>query len=416
MDKQKITAQRYKWVVLFAFMITMFIQQLLWITFAAITDSASVYYGVSDLSIGLLSMVFMIVYIIISIPASWMIDTYGFRVAVGLGAVLTGVFGILRGVFASSFIMVLVCQIGIALGQPLIINAVTKVAARWFPVKERGTASGLSWLAGYVGLIVGLAFTPYLSDVAGIPGMLYWYGILSVAAAVIFLLLARENKQKAQSENEEKVLVFDGLKKLLLKKDFILLTIVFFIGLGVFNGLSTWIENVLKPRGFSSYQAGIIGGVMVACGVLGSGIMPVLSDKFKNRTRFVILALAGSVPGLIGITYGRSYWLVLTSAGILGFFMLSTAPIGFQYGSEIAYPAPEGTSTGVLMQMGQISGIVFIFGMDMFKSAKTGSMGGPMIVLIILLILGALLSTRLKESDMLREKTDEDVPAEEKTA
>ena len=73
------------------------INQLLWITFAPITGSAAAYYGVTDLSIGLLSMSFMIVYIIVSIPASWVIDTYGLRVAVGVGAALTGIFGLLRG-------------------------------------------------------------------------------------------------------------------------------------------------------------------------------------------------------------------------------------------------------------------------------------------------------------------------------
>jgi len=42
--------------------------QLLWITFAPITSSAATYYGVSDLSIGLLSVSFMIAYLFVSIP------------------------------------------------------------------------------------------------------------------------------------------------------------------------------------------------------------------------------------------------------------------------------------------------------------------------------------------------------------
>jgi len=121
---------RYRWIVLAVFMAVVLVNQLAWITFAPITGAAAAYYGVSDLSIGLLSMSFMLVYIIVSIPASWIIDTYGFRLGVGIGAVLTGVFGLLRGLGGQNYTLVLISQIGIAVGQPFILNALTKVAAR----------------------------------------------------------------------------------------------------------------------------------------------------------------------------------------------------------------------------------------------------------------------------------------------
>ena len=162
-------------------------QPVLWITFAPITGAAARYYGVSDLSIGLLSLIFMLVYIIVSIPASWTIDTYGIRVAVGIGAVLTGVFGLLRGVVAQNYTLVLVCQIGIAVGQPFILNAVTTVAARWFPMGERATASGLGSLAIYLGILVGLVLTPYLMIRYGIGSMLLIYGIVAAVAALRLL-------------------------------------------------------------------------------------------------------------------------------------------------------------------------------------------------------------------------------------
>ena len=149
MEKTEFKIYGYRWVVLLVFMFVVAVNQLLWITFAPITGSAATYYGVSDLSIGHLSMSFMIVYIVVSIPASWTIDTYGIRVAVGIGAALTGIFGLLRGLLASDYTYVLIAQIGIAIGQPFILNAITSVAARWFPVEERATAAGTAiglWL------------------------------------------------------------------------------------------------------------------------------------------------------------------------------------------------------------------------------------------------------------------------------
>jgi MFS-type transporter involved in bile tolerance (Atg22 family) len=47
--------------------------------------------------------------------------------------------------------------------------------------------------------------------------------------------------------------------------------------------------------------------------------------------------------------------------------------------------------------MGQISGILFIFGMDSFKSPATGSMTLSLVVLIVLMLLGLVLSFFLKE-------------------
>jgi fucose permease len=115
MQQENFKVYGYRWIILVAFMFIVAVTQLLWITFAPITGDAAKYYSVPDLSIGLLSMSFMIVYIVVSIPASWVIDTYGIRVGVGIGAVLTAVFGLLRGVWASSYTLVLIAQIGVAI-------------------------------------------------------------------------------------------------------------------------------------------------------------------------------------------------------------------------------------------------------------------------------------------------------------
>ena len=404
MEQARFRVYGYRWIVLLAFMLVTVVNQLLWITFAPITGNAAKFYGVSDLSIGLLSMVFMIVYIFVSFPASWVIDTYGIRVGVGIGAALTGIFGLLRGLFAADYTLVLVSQIAVAIGQPFILNAITKVAARWFPIEERATASGLGSLAMYVGILLGLVLTPYLTIQFSIGGMLVAYGIAAVVAAVLFFALAKERPPTppCSADQEERSLVLDGLRQTLRKKQFILLMVIFFIGLGIFNGVTTWIEDILRPRGFSITEAGITGGLMIAGGIVGALVLPSLSDRYRKRVPFIVLALAGAVPGLVGITYATGYGLLLASAFVLGFFLLAAGPIGFQYGAETAYPAPEGTTNGLLLLMGQISGIVFIFAMDGFKSPETGSMAPALLALIGLMVVGLLLATRLRESALVK--------------
>jgi MFS family permease len=393
----------YRWIMLIVYMFIVAVNQLLWITFAPITSDATLYYGVSDLRIGILSMSFMIVYIVVSIPASWIIDTYGIRIGVGIGAVLTGFFGMLRGLVTNNYELLLIAQIGIAIGQPFLLNAITKMAARWFPIHERATASGLGTLAMYIGILAGMTLTPFLALGHGISGMLYIYGIIAMFAAVVFIVLAKEGPPTAPclAGQEERSLVYDGFKSTLRTRDFNWLMLIFFIGLGVFNSVTTWIEDILRPRGFTATQAGITGGLMILGGIVGALVVPMLSDHYRKRTPFIISALAGAMLGLAVLTFATSYWAVLAAAAALGFFLLSSGPIGFQYGAEITYPASEGTSNGMLLMMGQISGIAFIFGMDSFKSTVSGSMTNPLIVLIGLMALSLIISLRLKESAMM---------------
>jgi cyanate permease len=395
-----------RWIMLVIFMLLISANQLLWITFAPITGDASKYYAVSDLKIGILSMCFMIVYIVVSIPASWIIDKYGIRVGVGIGALFTGLFGMLRSVSGSDYNMLLMMQIGVAIGQPFILNAITKFAARWFPIEERATAAGLGSLAMYIGILAGMTVTPYLTLSSGMKGMLNIFGIFSVAIAAVFVIFIKEGPPTApcRPDQEERSLVFDGFMHTLRTKDFKWLMIIFFIGLGVFNSVTTWIEDIMRPRGFSATQAGITGGLMIVGGIIGALIIPLLSDKLKKRTPFIILALFGSTLGLTGITFATNYWLLLTSGMVLGFFLLSAGPVGFQYGAEITYPASEGTSNGMLLLMGQVSGIAFIFGMDSMKSAQTGSMTKSLVILIILMVISIGMSLRLSEAGLLDNK------------
>jgi cyanate permease len=399
MEHTEIRVYGYRWVVLLAFMLIIAANQFLWINFAPITNDAAAFYGVSDLSIGLLSMCFMIVYIFVSIPASWAIDTYGIKVAVGIGAVLTGGFGLMRGLVAQEYAWVLIAQIGIATGQPFILNAITTVAARWFPVQERATAAGLGSLAMYLGILLGVALTPYVTAHYQLNGALLIFGVVAVAAAIVFFVFIRERPPTPSSidSQAERSLVLDGLKESFRIRDFNRLLVIFFVGLGVFNAVTTWIEEILRPRGFSSIQAGNTGGLMILGGIFGAVLIPLLSDRSRKRVPYLLLAITGATVGLLGITFASSYAPLLLASFGFGFFLLSAGPVGFQYGAEITHPTPEGTSNGLLLLMGQISGILFIFGMDGFKSPETGSMTLPLVVLIGLLVVSFALGLQLGE-------------------
>jgi MFS family permease len=406
MEDSGIKVYAYRWVVLGAFMFINLTIQILWICFAAITGPAAEHYGVSDMQIGLLAMIFMVVYIPTAIPASWIIDKFGFKKGVGLGAVLLGVFGLLRGLLAHDYNLVLACTIGVALAQPLLLNSFTTLAAKWFPINERAMVSGLAVAAGFIGTAIGLMLTPFLVTKYGIGSMQMIYGVVTAVSAAIFLALAREVPPTPASPPgyEERALIFDGLKMILRQRDFRFCMFIFFVGIGVFNGVATWIENIVRPKGMTINQAGMLGGLLLIGGIAGAFVIPTLSDKYRKRKPFMLAGMILATPGLLGFTFFNSYPLLLVSVGILGFFMMGLGPIGYQYGAEITYPAPEGTSNGLLVLAGQIS-VVFIFGMEAMNNAF-GSFTPSLLLGVGLMVVNCILISQLKESKLIEEMSE----------
>lgn len=377
--------------------------QTLWIAYAPITGPAATFYGVTDLQIGLLAMSFMIAFIPLSIPVSWVIDTYGFRLAVGIGAALMGIFGMLRGLAGANYTLVLWSTIGIAVAQPFLLNAWTKVPANWFALEQRATAVGLVTLANLVGTALGMLLTPILTGTISIPAVQLIYGGVAAFSAVLFIVLSREAPPTPPCPpgQEVRALMLDGLKHALTVKPFWLYLFVSFIGLGIFNGITTWVENIIRPRGFTPTDAGTLGALMIAGGVIGAVVIPALSDKQRKRRRFLLIAFVGAIPFLAGLTFAASPLLLFASAFLMGFFLVSAMPVGMQYAAEITQPTPEGTSNGLIQLFGQAS-VVFVFIMEALKTAE-GSFTPALLLAIGLMIVSALLITQLK--DPIQKKT-----------
>jgi MFS family permease len=335
----------YRWVVLAVFMLVNLTIQTLWIAYAPITGPAAAFYGVGDLQIGLLAMAFMIAFIPLSIPVSWVIDTYGFRLAVSIGSVLMGIFGLLRGLAGSNYSLVLWSTVGIAVAQPFLLNAWTTVPAKWFAIEERATAVGLITLANLVGTALGMVLTPILIESMSIPGVQLIYGGVSAVCAVLFILLAREKPPTPPCApgQEVRALMLDGLKHALKVRPFWFDLAISFIGLGIFNGVTTWIEAIIRPRGFTPNDAGTLGALMIVGGIIGAVVIPSLSDRQRMRQRYLYVAFIGAIPGMVGLTFAASAWLLFSSAFVMGFFLVSAMPIAMQYAAEITYPTPEGT-------------------------------------------------------------------------
>jgi MFS family permease len=136
---------------------------------------------------------------------------------------------------------------------------------------------------------------------------------------------------------------------------------------------------------------------MLAGGVLGAVVIPPFSDREHKRQPYILLGLLLAVPGLAGLAFAAVDWLLFGSAFVLGFFLVSTSPIGMQYAAEITRPTPEGTSNGLIQLFGQAS-VVFVYVMERLRGSD-GSFTPALLLAIGLLLVSALLVTQMREPE-----------------
>jgi MFS family permease len=391
------SASSYRWVVLAVFCGLNLAIQLLWIAYAPVTTAAMAWYGVSERAIGALTMSFMVAFIPMSVPASWVIDSRGFRFGVGVGAALMGVCGPLRGLAGHSYPLALAATVGMAVAQPFFLNAWTKVAALWFPPGERATAVGVITLANLVGTAVGMALTPTLVERLGFDATHLVYGVFALGCSLAFFALARERPPSPPGPpgEEARSLMLDGLKHALSQPSFVIYLGMTFVGMGVFNGVMTWIEAIVRPRGLGSEDAGLLGAIVLVAGLVGAVVISPISDRHRRRRPYLVLGFALASPAVLGLGLAQSFAELALSAAVLGFFLVSTLPVGLQYAAELTRPTPEGTSSGILQLGGQLS-VVFVYAMEAARPAD-GSFTVPLELAAVLLMGGAVAATRLVE-------------------
>jgi len=220
----------------------------------------------------------------------------------------------------------------------------------------------------FVGILLGVLLTPFIIVGNDLSPMLLIYGILSLVIGALFVIFAKSRPLTPPTSEpiSEKVLMGEGLKKLFTNKSFLILVFLYFIGLGIFNMITTYIQAILIPSVYGDTFAGIVGGIMLFGGILGAIILSALSDKFQKKVVLMIISLAIAAISLFVFTFVTDEISLMLTAFLFGFGLLGAAPIALEYAVDITKPVPEASSNGILMMVGQIGGIIFILGLADF--------------------------------------------------
>jgi Na+/melibiose symporter-like transporter len=280
----------------------------------------------------------------------------------------------------------LISQIGISIGQPFVLNGITKLATSWFSPKEEATAVGLGSLSLFVGMMIALGATPWLVEGFGFSAMIWIYGIMGIVGMLAFLFFTREMPPTPAraSETLEELTSWGSIKHILKMRDFVILGFVALVGIGVFNGLATWLEKILNEvHNMPMTDAGNISAALILSGMIGCFVIPLISDKIGRRKPFLILA---SLVGALAVTafiFAKSYGLNMLNGVLIGFFLISALPIMLTMSAEITGLRYAGVSVGYLQLLGNAAAVVLVAAMESLRGSTGVLLSSENVPLIV---------------------------------
>jgi len=371
-----------RWFILALFVFYSASNAFQWTQLVIITSILEKYYSVSTLTVYWTSMIYMVVYIPLIIPASWLLDKKGLRLGVLLGSAGTCLGSWLK-VFSTGphqFWLTFLGQSVVAVSQIFILGIPAQLAATWFPPTQMSTATSIGVFGNQLGIALGFVLPAVVVQDQEDPSQ---YGLiggdlfrmfLSVAifTSVLFVTIVfafrdqpptPSNRAQDMKQNGEEESYITSIKNLCLNPGYILLLTTYGMNVGVFYAISTLLNTTVVAHfhyeGVTE-DAGRIGLVIVVCGMAGSMICGIILDKTHSYKATTLAVYFFSFVGMILYTFtfrfGKIGIVYFTSA-LLGFFMTGYLPLGFEFAAEITYPESEGTSSGLLNASAQVFGI-----------------------------------------------------------
>ncbi|XP_011170110.1 uncharacterized MFS-type transporter C09D4.1 isoform X1 [Solenopsis invicta] len=381
---QEIKVYKRRWLILVLFVVYSASNAMQWIQYSIITNITTKYYNVLDYTVDMTSMIYMITYIPLIFPASYLLNNFGLRTTVIVGSLGTALGSWIKvlSVAPDRFWVTFIGQTVVAISQTCILSIPARIAAVWFGDNEVSRACGIGVFGNQLGIAIGFLFPPMLvpngelCDIEnGFKRMFYIVAAFTTFILILILLFFKsapplppssaQIKQREKSEsNKEVKTFFASIKRLLLNRGYLLLLVSYGINVGTFYAISTLLNRlVTKQFPGSEEDAGRIGLTIVCAGMMGSIVCGIVLDKTHKFWWTTVGVYICSLVGMIIFTFtldnNAGIYVIYITAGLLGFFMTGYLPVGFELAAELTFPEPEGTSTGLLNAVVQMFGIAF---------------------------------------------------------
>ncbi|KAK2732352.1 hypothetical protein FQN57_002938 [Myotisia sp. PD_48] len=274
------------------------------------------------------------------------------------------------------FGVVMLGQILIGVSQPFVLTAPTRYSDIWFTSRGRTSATALASLANPFGGALGQLIGPLLAtEPAKIPRM------STVACLPSFFIPSQPPTLSGPASDINRPALRQRPLDLFSRLEFWLIFLPFSVFVGLFNSISSLLNQILQPHGLSETAAGVTGALLILVGLVAAGICSPFVDRYRHYLATIkiltpIIALA--YIGFIFAPSSNSVAAPFVVASILGASSFALLPVALEYLVEITYPMSPEVSSTICWAGGQLFGAIFILVGNALKASPKANPPGHM--------------------------------------
>lgn len=331
--------------------------------------------GLSLGQMGILLSAFSWSYALCQLPVGVLVDKIGPRWLLGAGLVLWSLAQAAGGL-VSSFGWFVLARIVLGIGEAPQFPAAARVVSNWFPLRARGTPTGIFNSASPLGFALApLCLSPLIAATSW-----HWAffvtGALGIAAAVVWVILYRDPVREELSDAERAYLDEGQVAEVAPKAGFASWRALFrhratwgmllgFFGSVYLNWVFlTWLPGYLRTeRHMDVAYVGLAASIPFVCGFAGALVAGWMSDKITRRASSVVagrrtavvLAMLGMVAFTIPAALVESNTTAIACISIVIFLANAASACSWSLATAVA-PRSHVASLGAIQNFGGFIG------------------------------------------------------------
>ncbi len=177
-----------------------------------------------------------------------------------------------------------------------------------------------------------------------------------------------------------------------------------FVGIGLFNALSTWLQPILHHDQISSTAAGTMLAGMLLAGIAGCAVVPTVVARRHAERRYLTAAIAWVAVSCVGLAILHRVVVAdfVLIAG-LGFVLLAALPVILEL-TERRMGNSGGVATGIILLVGNAGGLA----VAVLVGALVDLPAVAFLVMAAVMLLGLPAARRVQiDPDMLEQRRSE---------
>ena len=358
--------------------------------------------NISDTALGSIASFYFFGYVIMQIPAGFLVDKIGKKTVLLPGFVVFALAALLISQ-ASSISMIYTGSFLAGIGCGSFYGSAYSLTSQNIPKEKKSFSTAIVNSGSAVGSGFGMILSSFIVIQMNMPWqtMMYLSAFLIVCMTIAFALVIRSNKEdvaflESQAAAEEETTDQPKEKaslSTLFSLRMLFTYVLYFATCYAYYMTVTWLPNFLgTERGFQGVAIGFSSSLVAFASIPGALFFSRLADKYMHKkvTFIVILEVLAALMLLVTVQATNSTFLMIALIlyGFLG--KLAVEPIIISWLGENAPKVGVGTTLGVFNFFGMMSSVIAPTLTGSISDA-TGSKVMGFYIAIILLIGGTFL-------------------------